>query len=259
MNIEEITPALVQRLLDDMAKDGNSFSGVSKVKTLTGLIFDYAIVQEGLPIVNFMRSVKIPKFTHKGKIKAPDDVVIDEIVKNADTAYFGLWALSLLCTGYRQGELNALRVWDVDFEKELIFLKNSTVFINNQPVLKSTKTNEDVRITPILDLYRPYLKKLCEGKAKEEFVFGGEKPFTKIQIRKRWDKYCKEIGHNFNGHQLRHAYAKLLYRAGIDPKTMQHLLGHADFKTTMNIYTEFANEVTEKAINKINDFVSSAF
>ena len=38
-------------------------------------------------------------------------------------------------------------------------------------------------------------------------------------------------------HALRHTYATRLFEAGVAPKTVQHLMGHADIQTTMNIYT----------------------
>ena len=39
----------------------------------------------------------------------------------------------------------------------------------------------------------------------------------------------------FTAHQLRHTYATMLYDAGVDVKTAQDFLGHADPTVTMNI------------------------
>ena len=93
----------------------------------------------------------------------------------------------------------------------------------------------------------------------DDFIFGGEKPLTVTQIRKRMDKYTKAIGHRFTNHQLRHAYAKLLYKAGVDAKTAQRLLRYADIQTTMNIYTEFDDEVTRSSVEKINAYTEIRF
>ena len=73
------------------------------------------------------------------------------------------------------------------------------------------------------------------------------------------DKYTATIGYRFTNHQLRHAYAKLLYKAGVDPKTAQRLLRHADIQTTMNIYTEFDEEVTQASVKKANEYLNSRF
>lgn len=256
-NIEDITPSILQNLLDTMVKQKKySFSTVSKVKITFNLVMDYAIVHENLKLNNFTRSIKIPKGAKKGKIKAPDDEVIDTIVENAEKVEFGMWAMCLLCLGLRRGELDAVRKRDINFETNLIDIHTSVEFIHNQPHLKDMpKTEDSIGSVPILEIIRPILIKMCKSLKKDDFLFGGEKPLTETQIKKRWKKYCDTIGYSFNGHQLRHAYAKLLYKSGVDPKTMQRLLRHADFSTTMNIYTEFANEVTEKSVVLVNQYM----
>ena len=45
------------------------------------------------------------------------------------------------------------------------------------------------------------------------------------------------IDQDITPHYLRHTYATQLYRTGIDLKTAQYLLGHADIRTTANIYS----------------------
>lgn len=75
-------------------------------------------------------------------------------------------------------------------------------------------------------------------------------------IRRRWHKYIKATGLNITQHQLRHSYATILYRAGIDLKTAKNLLGHADVQTTLNIYTHLEKEISQNTFDKINNFVS---
>ena len=48
-------------------------------------------------------------------------------------------------------------------------------------------------------------------------------------------------------HALRHSTASMLFELGWHPKEIQEWLGHADFYTTMNIYTHI-----QKAHNKKN-------
>lgn len=258
-DIEEITPAMVQNLLDTMSTKGNySFSSISKVKLTFSLVVDYAIVHENLSISNFCRSLKIPKGTKKGKVSSPPDFVSKTIIENADKLDFGMWAMCLLCTGLRRGELAALQRKDIDFEKNEISVNKAVVFISNQPHLKNTpKTEASIDTVPILAPLRPHLLKMCENLAPNEFLFGKDKPLTETMIKKRWAKYCKEIGYTFNIHQLRHAYAKMIYKAGIDAKTAQRLLRHADFTTTMNIYTDFSKEMTDKSVAVLNNFLTN--
>lgn len=43
-------------------------------------------------------------------------------------------------------------------------------------------------------------------------------------------------------HALRHTFATLCYYAGMDAKATQALMGHANYSTTINIYTHLADE-----------------
>lgn len=259
MDIEDITPELVQGLLDDLARKKYSYSTVHKVKTTYGLVLKYAIFH-GLQMNDYRRTLEIPKNAKKGKRYSPDDFTIDIIVSNASKIEFGMWSMMLLCTGYRRGELNALQRKAIDFENDTIHFLNSVEFIGNNPHLKeegkSIYSEADV---PILAILKPLLYDMVKDMKPDEFIFGGKKPFTVSQIRKRMDKYTNAIGHKFTNHQLRHAYAKLLYKAGVDVKTAQRLLRHADIQTTMNIYTEFDEEVTQSAIQKANEYMQHRF
>lgn len=60
----------------------------------------------------------------------------------------------------------------------------------------------------------------------------------------------------FTAHQLRHTYATMLYDAGVDVKTAQDLLGHADSTVTMNIYTHLSAKKKEKALNALHQHFS---
>ena len=71
-------------------------------------------------------------------------------------------------------------------------------------------------------------------------------------FRRQWYAYQKESGVTATPHQLRHAYATMLYEAGIDEKLAQELMGHADISTTKNIYTHIRLSRMEDAANKLN-------
>lgn len=258
-DITNITPTMVQKLIDDMVKKkGYSFSAVSKAKVVFGLVLDYAIVHENLNINNFTRSIKIPKNAPKGKVTSPPDEVRSIIIDNAEAIEFGMWAMIFLCTGLRRGEQAALRKKDIDFDNDIILVKDAVEFIVNQPNLKGRpKTEASIDSVPILSILKPSLMRLCDDLQPNDFIFGGNKPLTKTQIDKRWKKYCQTIGHEFNGHQLRHAYAKMIYEAGVDVKTAQRLLRHADIRTTMNIYTEFSQKMTDESVDKINNYLKT--
>lgn len=259
-NIEDITCDMVQDRLDCMArKEKYSFSAVNKTKITFGIILDYATGVKQLPINNYKKLLKVPKAAKKGKVTSPPDEVRNIIIQNADKVEFGMWAMIFICAGLRRGELAGLQKKKINFAKNEIMIDQSVEFISNQPHLKDTpKTEASIDSVPILPILKPHLVKLCEGLEPDDFIFGGKKPLTVSAIRRRWEKYCKTIGHDFKGHQLRHAFAKILHESNVDPKTAQRLLRHANFQTTMDIYTDFSETLTNEALNNINTFVSKA-
>ncbi|MCI1966898.1 MAG: tyrosine-type recombinase/integrase [Oscillospiraceae bacterium] len=56
---------------------------------------------------------------------------------------------------------------------------------------------------------------------------------------------------------LRHTYATSLYRAGVDLKTAQYLLGHSDIRMTAEIYTHIAENDVANSADKISDYFGS--
>ncbi len=257
-DIEEITPKRVQALLDSLAKKNYGYWTIQKTKTVFGLVLKEAILN-GSSVQNFISEIKISKSLPKTKIHSPNDAVIDMITKNYNEP-FGLWALMLLATGFRRGELAAIQKKDIDFKNKTINLWRSVEFIHNQARLKNMpKTTSSIRTVPILDILYSPLYEHCKNLKESDFIFGEEKPLSLTMIRKRWAKYEDIIGAKIRQHQLRHAYAFLLYRAGVDVKTAQYLLGHSDYKVTMNIYTDFDDSAKIKSAQKLNDFISDSF
>ena len=253
MNIEDITPLDLKQLLDNMKKEKYSKSAIQKTKITFGLVYNYAIVYKNLPIVNFAKDVKLPKIS-QSKVKSPNKEIISAIIKQYDSVPFGMWAFILLCTGMRRGELVALQRKNIDFEKREISIERSAAFVNNQAVVKSMpKTISGIRKIPILDMLYLPLKDMCENIAPEEYIFGEAKPLSETAVKKRWKKYCNTLEIDLHMHQLRHAYAKLLYMSNVDAKTAQGLLGHSSITVTMDIYTDFSEEMSNKSTSIINN------
>lgn len=56
---------------------------------------------------------------------------------------------------------------------------------------------------------------------------------------------------------LRHAYATMLYDAGVDVKIAQKLLGHSSLKMTMDVYTHIKESLLGDAAAQLNSFINS--
>ena len=122
--------------------------------------------------------------------------------------------------------------------------------INNRPMIKQPKTAAGCREIVLLDVLA---EKLPKGKP-DDLLFPNEKGelMGNMQFQRKWEKYCKETGLKITPHQLRHAYATILFDAGIDDKDAQELLGHANLSTTRDIYTHITQSRKEKTASILN-------
>lgn len=57
-------------------------------------------------------------------------------------------------------------------------------------------------------------------------------------------------------HGFRHTHASLLFESGATVKEVQQRLGHANFKTTLNIYVHVTKQNDSDVIKKLEDLAS---
>ncbi len=60
-------------------------------------------------------------------------------------------------------------------------------------------------------------------------------------------------------HELRHTFATRCLESGIDMKTLQMLLGHADYSTTANIYAHVLADRKNMELLKYNKYITDTF
>lgn len=59
-------------------------------------------------------------------------------------------------------------------------------------------------------------------------------------------------------HDLRHSYAVAALRAGADPKTVQHNLGHSSAAMTLDIYAAYTTDAAAEAARRLSDYWNGA-
>lgn len=68
-----------------------------------------------------------------------------------------------------------------------------------------------------------------------------------------WSRFIKRTDFkHIRFHDLRHTAATILINQGVHAKVISERLGHADIKTTMNVYGHYVREADESAANKLN-------
>lgn len=173
------------------------------------------------------------------------------LVATADFNEFEECFLSLLLyTGLRKSEALALDVSDINLEKKVISVSKTLVSSKSVRccLQEYPKTKAGNRQLPITAPLFPILSRYCTDRSgilfpSEQGGFVGSSAFFK-----RWKRILEklqaansgmDIADDITAHMFRHTYASDLYKAGVDIKQAQYLLGHDDIKTTLDVYTHF--------------------
>lgn len=229
---------------------------------------------------NVALGIKMKK--HKSAEKQPlNDKTISAIKKLAENNSNVFMVLFLLYTGLRREELIPLQYKDINIDNKYISVNKAVVFIQNQPVVKNTK-NEDIRQIPIFDLLFEKLQTLKAKHKNNEYIFSNtkNKMMSETTFKRKISYVVKAINTqlkadtlegvsneklkdieaeyeniHFTSHILRHTFACILYKAGIDIKQAQAWMGHKDIKVLLGIYTHLDSQDNQKSIEKVNQFL----
>lgn len=274
--IKDITPDRLQAFIEEQAERGYSKDTVRRSKTVLSKLFKYAMVQPGSKIkYNPCAAVDVPRGLSKTRREPPEE---NQLAKIKPDCEMGLFAYFIFYTGLRDGELLGLRWEDIDLENKVIHVKRVATYPTNKPVIKErTKTAAGLRDVPLLDNLLAVLPDQRHG-----YVFGGDQPLTKTQLRKRWLSWCRTIGEaeaeeythtGSNGHeykrvkytpkitpyQLRHEYATLLEAAGVSEFDAKSAMGHSSIVVTKDIYTHIQDRKHKSELaDKLNAHVAKA-
>lgn len=168
---------------------------------------------------------------------------LDEIIKQQETlnttSPYSLSAIRMLMyTGCRLSEILTLQWADVFIDEGYLHLKDS-------------KTGE--RKVPLNDSAKSILANLKVEKGNP-YVFVGEKPGTCLTTLKRaWTKIRKLANlSDVRIHDLRHTFASLAIKQGVDLYTVSKLLGHKNVHTTTR-YAHLEIKQLITATNKVGE------
>lgn len=249
--IKQITPQDITVYLALLAEDKLAQKTIRACKLVCNLIFNYAILK-GEADINPCTYAAMPKGLPKQRRELPTEDEI-EVVKNSIGCTYGLFHFFILYTGCRKGEALAIKFGDIDRESKIIHINKSMYFEGSTPRVKRPKTSAGTRDIVLLDILA---EKLPEGDTDTYLFFPNNKPDYKTTIDRRIKRWKKETGLTVTPHQLRHAYATILYEAGIDEKAAQELLGHASIAMTKDIYTHISKSKAASTADQLNNFVN---
>ena len=150
-------------------------------------------------------------------------------------------------TGVRKGELLALRVKDIDFEKRLIFIRGVTS--------KSKKSRYIPLHSNLESSLKSYLNQRKTHCFTSEYLIVSTKEDKGLSTHglKFWvSKYVKLSGVKFHAHQFRHTFACSMAKNNADITSIMRVLGHSTFKMTERYLRSIRSEDSRSYIDKIS-------
>jgi integrase len=250
--IKDILPKDIAALLKKLANQGYAQKTVSNQRLVINRVFQHAAIANDVQI-NACASVETPKGLRKEKRGAASKED-EETILNLDE----IWLLPYIAimTGMRKGEILALQWKDIDFENNVIYVTKSIAYRNNQPFVKSPKTEAGVRTVPMLQKLRARLL-ACESRIPDHYIISddGKSPLTNRRYITLYDKFRAETGVECAAHRLRHSFATKAYEGDVPAKSLQHIIGHKQISTTLDMYTDFR----KKSLDAATDLLEKSF
>ncbi len=227
-----LRPAFQMAVDDDiLVKNPFSFE-------LAGVVVNDSLTREAISREDMRRFLK---FVH-------DDNVYSKY-------YEGVFIL--FHTGMRISEFCGLTVKDVNMQSRIININHQLQRDSDmQYHIFTTKTNAGTRKIPMTDDVYKAFQSIIENRVEdtEEKMIDGYVGFLYRDkdgmplVALHWEKYFNRMVARYNDiyrlqipnitpHVCRHTYCSNMARSGMNPKTLQYLMGHSDISVTMNTYT----------------------
>lgn len=248
------------------------------------------------PSDNALRHLKLESKQHTEKrislTLAEQQLFIDYMLKHPQCNHWYPIFYIMLNTGMRVGEITGLRWQDVDLENNLITVDHTLVYFNHSENgchynIHTPKTRSGERNIPMLSGVKAAFEQ--ERKFQQEagikcdvgidgysdFIFTNRygnvhNQSTLNRALKRMIADCNReqlANHsknadvtllpNFSCHILRHTFATRLCESGVNIKVIQDVLGHADFDTTMNVYTDATKDFKQQEFRELDRLISN--
>ena len=283
MKLYDVKQLHCQRILNRMFEDGRYSYGTMDLTQITMHAIFKGAIENGYLHKNPAEGLKLKRREEEEErrvLTKDEQTVFKEYAKN--TMYSNAYCL-VLETGLRAGEVGGLKWEDIDFENKALYVKRTILqdpkkggFYFGSPKTKQSKrmiplTNEAISILENQKVYQNKLKLKSKEWSTEwdDLVFTtvngnpvGSSTFRMMMIRIvnniNLDRKCNSDGDTYEEfahaymHALRHTFATRCIENGVQPKTLQKILGHSTLSVTMDLYVHVTEDHIFEEIKKLN-------
>ncbi len=258
-----------------LQEDGRGYSTIHSIRGVVRPAFQMAVENDLLlknPFEFQLNTVVVNDSVTREAISRQQERAFLEFVKNDPhfcKYYEGIFIL--FKTGLRISEFVGLTVDDIDFENNRIIVDHQLQRTRNMEyVIEPTKTSCGTRMVPMTPEVRDCFATIIANrkKQKKEPIIGGKSRFLYLDkngmpmVALHWEKYFQHICDKYNSiyrvqmpkitpHVCRHTFCSNMAKSGMNPKTLQYIMGHSDIGVTLNTYTHIGYEDAQNEMLEI--------
>ncbi len=262
--------------LIQMQKSGRGYSSIHTIRGVLRPAFQMAVDDDVLlknPFEFQLATIIINDSIRREAITKRQERMFLKFVKDDphfSKYYEGIYIL--FKTGMRISEFCGLTILDIDMKERTIDINHQLQRLSDMEyIIEPTKTNAGKRVLPMTqDVYECFQTILKNRKApKKEPMIGKYVGFLYLDkngmpmVALHWQKYFDHICEKYNKiyreqipkitpHVCRHTYCTNMALAGMNPKTLQYLMGHSEIGVTLDVYTYVSFEDARDEVEKMN-------
>ena len=163
----------------------------------------------------------------------------------------------LFHTGLRISEFCGLTVSEIEFDEMRIKVDHQLQRTSQMKyVIEEPKTESGTRYVPMTEEVAACFRRIIANREapKVEPMVDGYIRFLCLdkndmpKVALHWEKYLEHIVEKYNKiyriqmpkvtpHVCRHTFCSNMAKSGMNPKTLQYIMGHSDISVTLNVYT----------------------
>jgi integrase len=277
LRIDKVHLSDAKGWLIKLQKEGRGYSTIHSVRGVLRPAFQMAVDDDLIR--------KNPFNFELASVVVNDSVTREAITKKQEREFLGFIQSDehfsryydgiyiLFHTGLRISEFCGLTIGDIDFKEMRINVDHQLQRKRDMTyVVEPTKTTSGTRMVPmtkeVADCFRrilanrikPKVEPMIDGYTGFLFLDKNEMPMVALH----WEKYFKHILDKYNSiykvqlpkitpHVCRHTFCSNMAKSGMNPKTLQYIMGHSDISVTLNTYSHVGFEDAKEELSRVSE------
>lgn len=275
MRIDKVHLSDAKAWLIRLQKDGRGYSTIHSIRGVVRPAFQMAVDDDLIrknPFAFELATVVVnDSVTREAITRAQEREFLRFIQEDKHFCKYYDGIYILFNTGLRISEFCGLTIGDIDFKEMRINIDHQLQRKRNMEyVIEDTKTSSGTRFVPMTPEVAECFRRILANRARPKvepmvdgytgFLFLDKNGMPMVALH--WEKYFKHILDKYNSiykvqlpritpHVCRHTFCSKMAKSGMNPKTLQYIMGHSDISVTLNTYSHVGFEDAREELSRV--------